>query len=194
MHAQFRAFISRYVSLTPAEIREVESHLVLRDVPKDFRLLELGQISQETYFINRGGMRFYYLTEEGKDVTGFIFLENMFAGAATSFHFQTPSEQILETLEPCELLVLSYDNLQRLFETVPKMNVFVRKLLEERLSFAQLVLASFVLNKPEQRYQALLKRRPELLQRVPQHILSSYLGITPVSLSRIRKRLAEKEE
>jgi CRP-like cAMP-binding protein len=75
---------------------------------------------------------------------------------------------------------------------VPKINVLMRKLLEERMSFAQKVVASFILNKPEDRYLALLARRPELLQRIPQNILSSYLGITPVSLSRIRKRLSEE--
>jgi CRP-like cAMP-binding protein len=161
-------------------------------VPARHRLLDLGEVSQEVFFINRGAMRFYYVTEEGKDVTGFIFLENMFAGAHTSFFFQQPSDQVIETLEECELVVLRYASLMELQDLLPKMHIFQKKLFAERLGFAQKVLASFVLNKPEDRYRAMLARRPELLQRVPQNILSSYLGITPVSLSRIRKRLADE--
>ncbi|MEM0996854.1 MAG: Crp/Fnr family transcriptional regulator [Bacteroidota bacterium] len=189
---QIRAFLAHYVDLTPAETRAIESRLIFREVPARHRLLELGAVSQEVFFINRGAVRFYYLTEEGKDVTGFIFLENMFSGAHTSFFYQRPSHQIVETIEPSELLVLPYTDLQLLYTEVPKMHAFMERLLAERLSFAQEVLASFVLNKPEARYRALLARRPELLGRVPQHILSSYLGITPVSLSRIRKRLSEE--
>lgn len=173
-------------------MREFESRLVFREVPARHTLLEYGSVCREAYFIVEGAMRFYYITEEGKDVTGFIFLENMFASSHTSFIHQIPSEQIVETLEPCQLLVLSYDGLQELYAKVPKVNELIRKLLEERMSFAQRVVASFILNKPEDRYQALLARRPELLQRIPQNILSSYLGITPVSLSRIRKRLSEE--
>ena len=118
----------------------------------------------------------------------------MFAGAHTSYFYRQPSTQVVETLEDSKLLVLRHDDLQELLTSVPKMHEFLQRLFAERLSFAQQVLASFILNKPEDRYRALLARRPELLQRVPQNILSSYLGITPVSLSRIRKRLAEGGE
>lgn len=191
-HSSFREFLLRYTAFTEAEMREFESRLVYREVPARYTLLEYGSVCRETFFIIEGALRFYYITEEGKDVTGFIFLENMFASSHTSFIHQVPSEQVIETLEPSKLLVMSYDALQELYEAVPKVNELLRKLLEERMAFAQRVVASFILNKPEDRYLALLARRPELLQRIPQNILSSYLGITPVSLSRIRKRLSEE--
>jgi CRP-like cAMP-binding protein len=189
----FRELVSRYTPFTEAELREMESRMVYREVPAKHCLLEMGAVCKEVYFINQGAMRFYYLTEDGKDVTGFIFLENMFATSHSSFLWQTPSEQVIETLEPCQLLVISFDDLQALYELVPRTNILMRKIQEERMSYAQRVVASFILNKPEDRYLALLARQPELLQRVPQIILSSYLGITPVSLSRIRRRLSEDE-
>ena len=69
------------------------------------------------------------------------------------------------------------------------MNIFIRKVLEQRFIFSQKVVASYILNNPEERYLGLFKRQPELFNRVPQHMLATYLGITPVSLSRIRKRI-----
>ena len=101
--------------------------------------------------------------------------------------------QVLETLEPCELLVLSYESLQELYEKVPKMNTMVRKLLEQRMANAQKVVASLIMNKPEDRYRSLLELHPEWVHRVPQQVLATYLGITPVSLSRIRRRLTEED-
>jgi hypothetical protein len=81
------------------------------------------------------------------------------------------------------------NGLERLYELIPKINVFIRKLLEERFVNAQKVVTSYILLNPEERYFNMFKANPEILNRVPQHTLASYLGITPVSLSRIRKRI-----
>lgn len=117
----------------------------------------------------------------------------MFASSLESMLSGKASSQVLESLEECELLVLPFTELQKLYDSVPKMNVLVRKVLESRMINAQKVVASFVLNRPEDRYREFLEKQPELLNRVPHHLLSSYLGMTPVSFSRIRKRIADKD-
>lgn len=137
-------------------------------------------------------MRYYYLTEDGREITGFIFQENMFAGSHSSFFNQIPSEQILETIEYTTVLALSYTSLMTLYQTVPKMNELVRKILEHRFAYAQSVIAALITHKPEKRYQKLLEQQPDLVNRVPLHILATYIGITPVSLSRIRARKQKK--
>lgn len=185
----FWDYTRRFVEFSEKDKEKIEPHLLFREVPANYCLLNHGDISREVYFINKGCMRFYYLTDEGKDVTGFIYLENQFAGSHTSFVNQVPSNQVLETIEACELLVLSYESINRLYDEVPLFNIMTRKLYEERFSFAQAVLSTYILDKPEERYLRLLETRPELFLRVPQHILASFLGITPVSLSRIRKRI-----
>lgn len=191
---QFWQFAERYASFSPSEKRLVENCLVLRQVPKQYPLVSIGAVSKEIYFIAKGSLRLYYLTKAGEDITGFLFLENMFAGSLESFFSQVPSIQQVETLEDCELLALSHDHLEKLYWEVPTMNVLVRRLLADRLSYAQRVVASFILKKPEERYLALLEHYPQLLERVPQHMLSTYLGITPVSLSRIRRRIAQHKK
>ncbi len=88
--------------------------------------------------------------------------------------------------------MLKKNDLDRLYQEIPLMNEFVRKILEGTLIQFQQALVSFILDKPEERYTKLLSQNPEILQRVPQHMLATYLGITATSLSRIRKRILEK--
>jgi CRP-like cAMP-binding protein len=193
MFDQFWKFTEQFVLFSPKEKQTISEALTIRDVPKNYTLVDLGDVAKETFFINKGCLRFYYLTETGNEITGFIFQENMFAGSHESFFSQVPSVQILETLEDSELLVMTYEDLNRFYEIIPRMNVFVRKLLEQRMSHAQKVVASLIMNKPEERYSSMLELYPQLVNRIPQQVLATYLGITPVSLSRIRKRIMDQE-
>ena len=188
MYQQLRQSVVTIASLTERELRLFEQQCIYREVPKKFTLVEEGQVARELYFINRGCLRFYY-NRDGDEITGFIFLENMFATALDSFLQQEPSAQIVETLEDCELLVISYSALQQLYDYSTNFQIFGRKLAEQRLVNAQRILSSYILDSPEERYRKLLATQPEWLLRVPQHYIASFLGITPVSLSRIRKRM-----
>ena len=188
MYQQLRQSVATIASLTERELRLFEQQCIYREVPKKFTLVEEGQVARELYFINRGCLRFYY-NRDGDEITGFIFLENMFATALDSFLQQEPSAQIVETLEDCELLVISYSALQQLYDYSTNFQIFGRKLAEQRLVNAQRILSSYILDSPEERYRKLLATQPEWLLRVPQHYIASFLGITPVSLSRIRKRM-----
>ena len=193
MFDNFWNFTGQFVAFSSKEKELIKSSLTLKDVPKNYTLVDLGQTAKEVYFINKGLLRFYYITDEGHEITGFIFQENMFAGSHESFFAQVPSIQVLETLEPSELLVISHKNLHQLYEDVPKMNVLTRKLLEQRMAHAQKVVAALIINKPQDRYTTYQNLHPGLENRIPQHVLASYMGITPVSLSRIRKRLSKKK-
>ncbi|MEK6481973.1 Crp/Fnr family transcriptional regulator [Catalinimonas sp. 4WD22] len=189
----FWTFCDQFVSFSSQEKEQIKRQFSIRDVPKHHVLIDIGEVAVEIFFINKGCVRLYYLTEEGEEVTGFIFLENMMAGSSESFFSQVPGTQIIETLEECELLVLTHSSLQQLYDDVPKMNILVRKILEQRMAFAQKVVASLIINKPQDRYTSYQQLHPGLENRIPQHILASYMGITPVSLSRIRKRLSKGE-
>ncbi|MBW3545027.1 MAG: Crp/Fnr family transcriptional regulator [Bacteroidetes bacterium] len=192
MYQQFWRFAEALVRFSPHDKSLVEEKLVYKEMPAFYTLVRSGQIASQIYFVNHGCLRFYYPLPDGQEVTGFIFVENHFAGVLESFFSQTPSKQVLESLEPCQLLAISFQDLHELYELVPTMHVLVRKVLEQRMIYAQQVVASLIMQSPEERYQQLLQNRPELLNRVPQKILATYLGITPVSLSRIRKRISGK--
>jgi CRP-like cAMP-binding protein len=163
--------------------------------PKEYRkkttLLEIGKVSNEVFYLVNGCIRLY-CRKEGDELTTYFFTERMFAGSYDSFLSRKPSKVAIETLEECEVLALTHKSQERLYKIFPKMNEFIRKAIEQRFVLLHDLFISYLLNSPEERYLSMLKDRPELLQRIPQHQIASFLGVTPVSLSRIRNRIAKK--
>lgn len=191
MYSQLHKYVSQLAPLTSAELAFLEEQCAYREVPKKFALVSEGKVAQEIYFINQGCLRLFY-NKDGEEVTAFIFLENLFAAALDSLLQQIPSQQNLETLEDSELLVISRENLERIYAHSTNFQVMGRRIAEQRFINAQRILSSYILDSPEERYQKLLTSQPEWFQRVPQHYIASFLGITPVSMSRIRKRISSK--
>jgi CRP-like cAMP-binding protein len=154
-------------------------------------LLKEGKVSNEVFYITKGCMRLF-CEKDGEELSTYFFTENMFAGSYDSFISRKPSKVSIETLEDCEVFTLSHKSLDELYVVFPKMNEFVRKSIEERFVVLHDLFISYILNSPEERYLTLHKDRPDLLNRIPQHQIASFLGITPVSLSRIKNRITKK--
>jgi CRP-like cAMP-binding protein len=191
MYQLIHQTVSQFASLSPREKRIFEEAFTFRQVPKKFRLIEEGRVAKELYFINKGLLRLFY-SKEGEEITAFIFQEGLFGSAYDSFVSQSPSNQSLETLEDSELLVIEKEQMDELYKKLPIMNTITRKIAEQRFINAQRILSSFILDSPEERYRKFEEDHRDLIQRVPLHYIASFLGVTPVSLSRIRKRLMER--
>ncbi len=177
--------------ITDLELAIVLKHFETKNIKKKTIILKAGKTAKEVYFILSGCMRLFY-DKDGKDISAYFFTEQMFAGAYDSFIAQKPSRHSIETIEDCELLSVSFNTFQQLLIEFPQMNEFVRKILEERFVSLHELFTAQILDSPEERYLNLQKERPDLLNRVPQHQIATFLGITPVSLSRIRNRVAKK--
>lgn len=154
-------------------------------------LLEEGKICKFIAFIVKGLLRFY-TNDEGEEKTGYFSSENEFLSYYPSFLTQTPSDKYIQALEPTKLLVINYERLQYLYENVQEGERFGRLAIEQVYLSAIKQLDSFYTDPPEKRYQQFLNTYPNLVQRIPQYYIASYVGIKPPSLSRIRKRLAKK--
>ncbi|MCF0051680.1 Crp/Fnr family transcriptional regulator [Dyadobacter sp. LJ53] len=191
MTEQFFIFTERFVNFTQADKELLTSVLTFKQVGAKTELVTLYTVTDELFFISKGCVRKYYV-KDGQQITTNILTENNFIGAFTSFITGSKSTETIECLEPCEILVLRKRDLDRLYKQIPLMNEFIRKILEQTLIHFQQVLTSFTLDNPEERYEKILFESPQILQRVPQHMLATYLGITATSLSRIRKRILEK--
>jgi len=176
---------------TDSELEVVLKHFEKKNLKKKTNLLQAGKIANEVYFIVDGCMRLF-CDKEGEEISTYFFTEQMFAGAYDSFISRKPSRHSIETLEDCEVLALTYPALQDLYVEFPKMNEFIRKAIEERFVVLHDLFTDYILNSPEERYLSLQKERPDLLNRISQHQIASFIGITPVSLSRIRNRVARK--
>lgn len=184
--------IAQFVTFSDREKAILENAFVFKQVPRKFALVRQGQVANELYFINKGMLRLFY-ENEGDEITAFIFRENLFASSYDSFLRQTPSIQSLEALEEADLLVITQSKMNELYEELPKFNILTRKIAEQRFINAQQILSSFLLDSPEERYAKFVEQNGDLLLRVPHHIIASYLGMTPVSMSRIRNRLAQQK-
>ena len=136
-------------------------------------------------------MRLYY-EKDGADISAYFFTEGSFAGAYDSFISQRPSRHFIEAIEPCQVVAISYQNLQQSLVDFPPMNGFVRKVMDERFISLHQLYTSLILDSPEERYLNLINTRPDLINRIPQHQIATFLGVTSVSLSRIKKRVAKK--
>ncbi len=178
-------------NFSDSELEILIQYFKNKDFKKKIILLKEGTVSNEVYFVVKGCIRLF-CEKNGEELSTYFFTENMFAGSYDSFISRKPSKVSIETLEDCEVLALSHKSLEELYSLFPKMNEFVRKSIEERFVVLHDLFISYILNSPEERYLTLQKDRPDLLNRIPQHQIASFLGITPVSLSRIRNRIAKK--
>ncbi len=192
MTEHFFKYTDRFINLTQLDKDLLASVLTFKQVKAKTELVLFDKPTDELFFIIEGCVRKYYV-KNGEQITINIMTENNFIGAFTSLITGSKSNETIECLEPCKILVLKKKDLDRLYEQIPLMNEFIRKILEQTLIQFQQALSSFILDNPEERYEKLLSENPEISQRVPQHILATYLGITATSLSRIRKRILEKK-
>lgn len=184
-------YIAAFKTLSEVEIRAILDNLNVRTFKKGTILLREGQVSDLCYFVLQGCVRQYYLVDGVEKTTGF-FTEGQPIVAYEGNFKKLPSRFYLSCLEDCMLSVGTPEDEADLFAKYPQFELVCRLATEEELGKSQGKLADFMISNPEERYLKLLKTRPDLLDRVPQYQLASYLGVTPESLSRIRKRISTK--
>lgn len=185
-------FISKYVSLTEDEKEAIISLDIFRSVKKGTILLKEGQKSKDSYFVLKGCIRAYYVLDGEEKTTAFY--TEMEALTPPCVISKTPSEYYISCLEDTILTVSNSDMEVEVNRKFPKFETICRILSEELLAKQRIDFDEFKTSSPEQRYLNLIQKRPDLLQRVPQHQLASYLGIKPQSLSRLKARILEKKE
>ena len=171
---------------------EVKDLFNFRRIPAKTTLLEEGDISEYLYIVSKGCLRLYVIKENGREVTAQFFFENQMVASMESAFTGRPGRMYLESIEESEVVIVRLSDFKKITERFPGMEKFLINFLQQRLLYYTDLYTSFILNSPEERYERLLKDNPEMIERVPHHYIASYLGITPVSLSRIRSRIAKK--
>ncbi len=185
-------FISKYVSLTEDEKNTIISLNIFRTIKKGTTLLREGQNSNEVYFVLKGCIRTYYIIDGVEKTTAFYTeMEGLTPHCVIN---KAPSEYYISCIEDSIITISNPEMEVEIFNKFPKFESLCRVLSEELLAKQQINFDEFKTSSPEQRYLNLLQKRPDLIQRVPQHQLASYLGIKPQSLSRLRARIIEKNK
>ncbi len=161
------------------------------EVPAKTLLLKEGEVSKKMFLIEKGSIRAWF-NNKGKDITTQFFFENNMVSSIESFRKSIPSPINLESIEPSILYWVSKSDLNRIIDEIKEIpdlrDKFIDKIFDRTFDYIKYFISS-IKDTPQERYLTLLKKRPEIIKRVPQHYIASYLGISTVHLSRVKNKL-----
>ena len=185
----FVELMSQMTTLTEDECRAIENSFPIKEFESGHYLIKEGQYVKDSYYVLHGCVREFKLLD-GEEKTISFFTENQSVANFKSLFNNTPSEQNYVCAEKCTIAILNSEKEKQLYQIHPRFEAFCRAGMEQMMGSKQGEMAAYMVLKPKQRYEKLQQDRPDLLNRVPQYQLASYLGIKPETLSRIRKQLA----
>ncbi|WP_409276202.1 Crp/Fnr family transcriptional regulator [Neobacillus sp. SCS-31] len=182
-------YMSRWTSLNKEDQQAIVDEIRVEEFKKGTVLFKQGEAPTKCYFILKGCVRQYSIDEDGREVTSNFYTEEQ---AIAIFNHHKPdksSDYTYTCIEDSVMVVGDLDMEKDMYDKHPQLEMMTRRMIEENFSQVQEEFAAFIASSPEERFKTLQMKRPSLIDRVPQHQLASYLGITPESLSRIKKRI-----
>ncbi|MES5895290.1 cyclic nucleotide-binding domain-containing protein [Bacillus cereus group sp. RP43] len=191
MEEILKKYMKRFTTLSEEQQRMILSELQIEEYKKGTVLLRQGDVPSKCYFVLKGCVRQYCIDVAGKEVTSNFYTEEQ-AIANFNHHKQDKSSpHTLTCLEDCMVVVGDLYSEKDMYKKYSQLEEMTRQMIEYNFGEVQEELTLFIASTPEERYRSLLQKRTHLIERVPQYQLASYLGITPESLSRIKKRLKQ---
>jgi CRP-like cAMP-binding protein len=187
MNTDLKTFLSQYVSLSEAELESIASRYKRKVVKKNDYLLRQGDTCKDLVFVQKGCLRLYYLKDDIEVSVWFAFSQSS-AIEIYSFISEKPSGYFLQAIEDSEVLFLSKAELNKLYQHQPKMHELMRNFWEDVILNLIKRFTALQTDSAEKRYLDLLEK-PDYLATIPQKYLASFIGVTPTSLSRIRKQI-----
>ena len=184
----FVEYINTLVPLSDTVSEELLQRSKKRELPKHFLLHKEGEVCDSLHFIEKGVVRWYYLDEEGRDITDSFGMERSFVTAFDSFFQRKPSRYFIEVLEDSLIYSMSFQDLEESFKKYPEIERIGRLILIQILEQTLDKNAALRFKNAEERYRFITQKHPDLLQRVSLGHIASFIGITPETLSRIRAR------
>ena len=181
------------INLTQEEKQLSRGFFTSKKLRKRQYLLQEGDVCKHIAFVEKGLLRSYAVDDKGNEHIAQFAFEGWWISDQYSFLTGEPSEYNIEAMEDCELLLLTKQAEEEMLEKIPKLERFFRLLLQSNLIATQKRLVSSLSQTAEERYNEFISACPTTLpRRIPQHMLASYLGVTPETISRIRKQMSSK--
>jgi CRP-like cAMP-binding protein len=192
MFNSFIKYISDKAKLTSEELEKIKSLSLEKRLRKRQYLLQEGQINKYTTFIVKGCLRTYRVSADGSEHILSFGIENWWVGDLESKTTGLPSKSNIEALEDSELLIWTSADFDLLLETIPELKSFNEKAFQRSLAAFNNRIYNVIGNSAEEKYRELIKTNPDIFNRVPLHMIASYLGVSRKTLSRIRSQDAYK--
>ena len=189
MYKKLEKNISEFIQVSQEEMEFAKSLFLQKKLKKRRFILQEGEVCSYTIFVEKGLLRSFSLDQKGNEHILQFSLEGWWTADLFSFFSSEPSNYNIEALEDSELLLLTNETWELLLKEVPAFERYFRILIQNNLIATQRRLMGTISSPAEQRYLKLLKNFPDIVQRVPQHMIASYLGVTRETLSRIRSQI-----
>lgn len=184
--------ISKFVSLTPEEEALFLSNIKTKSFKAKTILLSAGEVSTCTYFVNSGILRSFTINDNIIEHVLHFACEGWWIGDMYSYISEQPGHLFIEVLEDAEVVIITKENHQKLYEEIPKLERFFRILAENSLVAHQERLMDNLSLTAEERFEKMCKKYPSLIHQVAQKHLASYIGVTPEFFSKMKSRLLKK--
>lgn len=185
---KLKRYINRYIDCSDKEIELISTYLKQTTYKKRAYILDEGQVCKHYYFITEGLVRFYYIDEKASEIITQFAIEEWWFTNYESFILKQPSRVYIQALEPTTVLFISKEQFEELLVKIPKLERFFRLITEKMLIATQKKYEYYLKMNSKDKYQEIVTHLPQLIQRVPQYMIASYLEISPEYLSQIRKQ------
>lgn len=181
------------INLTPRDIQSILSAAKRKTYAANEYILKEGSLENNFYFIRKGIVRYYKINASGDDITNGFWLEDQFFANMDVLLFEQPLRFYVQALEQTDIFYMPYETAESIVFNRPKLEENRKFILRSIIKEGMERIESFVMLSPEERYVHFVEKNPDIVNRVPDKYIAHVLGITPVSLSRIRKRIASKK-
>lgn len=188
MYSNLFDLINQIAIVDDNEMELIKDSFKLLYLAKGDFFLEAGKVNRHIGYLDKGLVR-YFVYKDGEESTFEFTKQGEFIADYQSFNNKTISVQNIQAIEPCQVLIINYDDVQNIFKTVKNGNLIGRILIEHRFEVMVNQLLAIYMQNHEDRYRSFIKNYSDLSQRIPQYLIASYVGVKPQSLSRIRRRL-----
>lgn len=192
MTEKFVEYFSKFATLTDTEKQAIRDGANIQSFPRNTILLKETEVSKRVFFVLKGCVRQFHMID-GEEKSANFFTEEQWVLSLNSQALNIPAGYFYDCVEDSVLMVATADEYNPMYQAFPRFEAISRLILEKEFSYQQEIQMSYVTDTAEQRYLKLLNLKSDLINRVPQYQLASYIGVKPETLSRIRRRIATKK-
>ena len=193
MRERFVEYFSKFAILTDAEKQGIREGANIQSFSKGTILLKETEVNKKVFFVLKGCVRQYHMID-GEEKSANFYTEEQWVLSLNSQGQNAPAGFFYDCVDHCILMVATADEYNPMYDAFPRFESISRLILEKEFSYQQEIQTAYVTDTAEQRYLTLLKLKSDLVNRVPQYQLASYIGVKPETLSRIRRRIAAKRK